>query len=103
MSSKRINITVAVSWVLFWALMVSVAVQDYIRNGGHAMWQPVLWETSSMLAASILLVVQRHFTLRYDYLLARPARWFALQAAWLQLYFLCFFHISLVIRLGLEF
>ena len=34
-----------------------------LRDGGHALWQPVLWETSSMVAATILLLVQRHFTL----------------------------------------
>jgi two-component system LytT family sensor kinase len=100
MSSRRIAIVVAAAWLLFWALMVSVAVQDYLRDGGHAVWQPVLWETSSMVAATILLVVQRHFTLRYNYLLARPGRWFALQAAWLPVYYIAFVPIAFGIRHG---
>ncbi|MES2018094.1 MAG: histidine kinase [Pseudomonadota bacterium] len=101
MPSNRSKLVVAVAWLLFWALMVSVALQDYLRDGGHALWQPVLWETSSMVAATILLLVQRHFTLPYDYLLARPARWFALQAAWLPLYYIGFVPIAFGIRHGI--
>lgn len=99
-SFNRTAYVVAVAWLLFWGLMVSVAVQDYLRDGGQAVWQPILWETSSMVAATILLAVQRHFTLRYNYLLARPWRWFALQAAWLPFYYLAFVPIAFGIRHG---
>jgi two-component system LytT family sensor kinase len=100
MTPKRIPLVVTVAWFLFWGLMVSVAVQDYVRDGGHQLWQPVLWESSSMVAATILLAIQRHFTLRYNYLLAKPLRWFALQAAWLPLYYLTFVPIAFGIRHG---
>jgi len=83
MSPNRTKLVVATAWFLFWAMMVSVAVQDYARddgNAGNAYWQPVLWESSSIFAATVLLLIQHHFTHPYDHLLARPARWLALQA-----------------------
>ena len=100
MSSKRIPIVIAVAWLLFWALMVSVAVQDYARDDGTAYWQPVLWETSSMVTATVLLLIQRHFTRRHDHLLAHPARWFARQLVWLPMYWIAFTPIAFGIRIG---
>jgi two-component system LytT family sensor kinase len=100
-AEARTRQVVIVAWLLFWALMVSVSVQDYARDGdGRAYWQPVLWESSSMIAASLLLAVQLHFTRRHNGLLAHPARWFALQAAWLPVYWLAFVPIAFGIRHG---
>ena len=80
-----------IAWLLFWLLMVSVAVQDYIKNEHeHAYWKPVLWETSSMLAITVLLLAQRHFTRSRRRLIATPWRWFLHQAAWLPLYWAAF-------------
>ena len=90
MSSTRIRNTVAVAWLLFWMLMVSVAVQDYARDDGTAYWQPVLWETSSLVTGTALLLLQRHFTIRHDHLISHPVHWFGLQIAWLPLYWLAF-------------
>ena len=43
-----------------------------------------------MLAGSILLLIQRRFTMRRDAaLLPHPLRWFALQFAWLPMARLC--------------
>ncbi len=98
MQANRSTLVVAVAWALFWALMVSVAIQDYLRDDGKQLWQPVLWETSSMVAATVLLVVQNHFTRRHNALLGRPARWFALQALWLPLYYSAFVPIAFGIR-----
>jgi two-component system, LytTR family, sensor kinase len=100
MPFNRSTLVFTAAWLLFWTLMVSVAVQDYLRDDGQAVWQPILWETSSMVAATILLAVQRHFTLRYNHLLARPWRWFALQAAWLPFYYITFVPIAFGIRHG---
>ena len=86
----RTRIVIGAAWILFWALMVAVAVQDYARDEGTAYWQPVLWETSSMVTATVLLLVQRHFTRRHDHLLAHPGRWFLRQALWLPMYWLAF-------------
>jgi len=103
MSPNRTKLVVATAWFLFWAMMVSVAVQDYARddgNAGNAYWQPVLWESSSIFAATVLLLIQHHFTHPYDHLLARPARWLALQALWLPMYWIGFVPIAFGIRHG---
>jgi len=99
MHSTRTKIVFGLAWILFWAMMVSVAVQDYVRDDdGSDYWKPVLWETSSMLASMLLLVIQRHFTRRYDKLLAQPWRWFGLQARWLPMYWIAFTPIAFGIR-----
>ncbi|HEX8613127.1 MAG TPA: histidine kinase [Telluria sp.] len=100
MRLQRSTIVIGVAWLLFWALMVSVAVEDYLRDGGTRLWQPVLWESSSMLAATVLLAVQRHFTRRHDHLLATPWRWFGVQALFLPMYWVAFVPIAFGIRHG---
>ena len=90
MPSTRIRNVVIIAWLLFWALMVSVAMQDYARDEGKAFWQPILWESSSMVTASLLLLLQRHFMMRHDHWISHPVRWFAMQAAWLPMYWLAF-------------
>lgn len=79
-----------IAWLLFWTLMVLVAVEDYRRDGGSAPWQPVLWETSSALVATCLFMIQRRFSAQHDVLVATPWRWFGQQARWLPLYWLGF-------------
>lgn len=99
MVSTRTRFVFLLAWLLFWTMMVSVAVQDYVRDDeGSSYWQPVLWETSSMLTVTALLFIQRHFTRPYDRLLAMPQRWFALQAAWLPMYWIAFVPIAFGIR-----
>ncbi|HEU4372046.1 MAG TPA: histidine kinase [Telluria sp.] len=99
MTLNRTHATFGFAWLLFWMLMVAVAVQDYYRNGeGNALWQPILWETSSLAVGTVLLLVQRHFTLRHAHLLAAPWRWFGIQAMWLPLYWICFTPITFGIR-----
>ncbi|MDM5179961.1 histidine kinase [Massilia sp. DJPM01] len=100
MRLERFTIVIGVAWLLFWALMVSVAVEDYLRDGGKTVWQPVLWESSSMLAASSLLALQRRLTRKYDYLLATPWRWFGLQTLYLPMYWIAFVPIAFGIRHG---
>ncbi|MFC0135371.1 sensor histidine kinase [Massilia eurypsychrophila] len=91
MTPNRTHLTYAFAWILFWTLMASVSVQDYYRDHqGKAVWQPLLWEGSSMAVATLLLLVQRHFTARHRHLLASPWRWFGLNALWLPLYWICF-------------
>jgi cobalamin synthase len=99
MSMTRNRLTFGLAYLLFWMLMAWVSVQDYYRNhDGDAVWQPILWETSSMLVATILLLVQRHFTQRHGHLLARPWRWFAIQALWLPFYWTFFTPLAFGIR-----
>lgn len=100
MRPARIQLAIGVAWVLFWGLMVTVAVQDYLRDGGTAIWQPVLWESSSMVTATILLLAQRRITRRYDHLLGAPWRWFAVRALLLPLFCAAFVPIAFGIRHG---
>ncbi|MGZ3182852.1 MAG: sensor histidine kinase [Telluria sp.] len=75
---SRTRVTAIIAWILFWILMASVAVQDYARDGGHEYWQPILWESSSIVMGAALMLLQRRLLRRYDYLTATPWRWFAL-------------------------
>jgi LytS/YehU family sensor histidine kinase len=70
-------------WALFWALMISVAVQDNWRNPYIHWWQPLLWEGSSAFVATLWLVYQRHATRHWEVHLQEPMRWFGRHAAWL--------------------
>lgn len=98
MLSTRNTRVVVCAWCLFWALMTLIAIQDYRRDGGSALWQPLLWEGSSALVISLLWLVQRRATARHAGLLDRPWRWFALQAAWLPMYWLAFVPLVFGIR-----
>jgi two-component system LytT family sensor kinase len=99
MSLNRTHATFGFAWLLFWVLTASVAVQDYYRNhDGDAVWQPILWETSSMVVATFLLLMQRHFSARRHHLLATPWRWFGLQALWLPVYWILFTPLTFGIR-----
>jgi hypothetical protein len=80
---SRTKLIFFLAWVLLWLLLVAVGVQEYWREGGRAFWQPVLWESTSVLVAALLLLLQRRFTRPRDALLATPKKWFALQFAWL--------------------
>lgn len=99
MSALRRHLVFAVAWLLFWALMILVAVQDYIRNEhGHDYWKPVLWEGSSLIAISLLVALQLRLTRADDRLLATPLRWFARQALWLPLYWIAFLPLAFGMR-----
>jgi signal transduction histidine kinase len=101
MDSKRYKLVIALSWLLFWSLMVAVAVQDYQSNPNDGeLWKPLLWESSSMVTATLLLLVQRHFTLRYRPLVISPSKWFSLQALWLPMYWIAFVPIAFGIRIA---
>lgn len=98
MQTSRLRFVIAASWLLFWALMVSVAVQDYGRDGGQHYWQPVLWETSSLAVGLLLMLCLRRVTRRYDHLTATPAKWFALQLVWLPVFSALFVPLTFGIR-----
>ena len=43
------RLTLAAGWLIFWLLMIAIAVQDYVRDDGLHLWEPVLWEGSAGL------------------------------------------------------
>jgi hypothetical protein len=98
MQSRRSLYLVCAAWLLFWSLMVTTAVQDALRDGEQAVWKPMLWELSSALVATLLMVAQRRHTRRYDHLLGAPLRWFGVQLLWAPVYWLCFVPLAFGIR-----
>lgn len=98
--NKRATLSLAIAWLLFWAMMIATAVQDFLRNDHGPLWQPFLWEGSSALVTTVLLAMQRLATRRHDDLLATPARWFARQALWLPMWWLLFTPMAFGIRHG---
>jgi two-component system LytT family sensor kinase len=101
MSSLRRNAVFIAAWLLFWVLMILVAVQDFERNEhSAAVWKPILWEGSSALVSTLLALVQIHGSRGDDHLLATPSRWFARQARWLPLYWLLFIPLAFGMRHG---
>jgi hypothetical protein len=101
--TTRRHLVFALAWMLFWALMVLVAVQDFIRNEhSRDLWKPVLWEGSSALVATLLVLVQLRCGSGSGHreLLGRPWRWFARQALWLPLWWIAFVPLAFGIRHG---
>ena len=98
MRPTRTQTIIAVAWVLFWLLMTTTAVQEYLRENDRGVWKPVLWETSSALTGTVLLILQRYFTRRHDHLISSPPRWFARQLVWLPVYWVAFVPIAFGIR-----
>lgn len=96
--NRRATFSLLAAWLLFWSMMVATAVQDFLRDGDGPLWQPILWESSSMAVATLLLALQRLGTRRHDGLLATPARWFARQALWLPVWWLLFTPLAFGIR-----
>jgi hypothetical protein len=75
----------ALAWATFCVLLTTVSVQDYLRQGGTAVWKPIFWDGSSLLVASLIIWVQWRRAARLDVLLARPWRWFMRNLRWLPL------------------
>lgn len=96
--NRRAALSLLVAWLLFWAMMVATAVQDFQRNDHGPLWQPILWESSSMLVATLLLAMQRLGSRRHDGLLATPVRWFTRQALWLPVWWVLFTPLAFGIR-----
>ena len=77
-------------WGLFCTLLILVAMRDYYRGGNSRVWEPLLWEGSSLVFATCLLVLQRTAGRRYAGLLDEPRRWFGQNLKWLPLAVLTF-------------
>ncbi len=78
---RRVAMTELIGWVLFWAMMLAVEVQDYQRNGGKYYWQPVLWQLSSAVVISVLLYALRP-VLNDQNLMRTPRQWFMRVLLW---------------------
>ena len=81
----RTSATLWAIWGVFWLLMIVISVQDQLDNAAIRWWEPILWEGSSALGATIWLLVQRRAQARYAPYLDEPWRWFGYQLKWLPL------------------
>lgn len=79
---SRPDIALYFLWGMFWLLMLAVNVQDYLRNGGTRIWQPLLWEGSSLVIATFWLLLQRRNDRRYVAYLDRPLVWIGQHVKW---------------------
>lgn len=97
--ASRRNFIFILAWTLFWTLMVLVAIQDFQRNEHSSdLWKPILWEGSSALVATLMVLLQLRFSRSHDHLLGSPLRWFAREALWLPLWWLVFTPLAFGIR-----
>jgi two-component sensor histidine kinase len=74
-----------VIWALFWLIMAMVAVQEQLKNPYVRWWEPLLWEGSSCMVATIWMLLQRRSRQRYSQYLDQPLRWFGKHLMWLPL------------------
>ena len=72
-------------WAMFWLLMITVAIQDSLRNPSISWWEPILWEGSSALAATCWILIAMRAREHYAKYLDRPLMWFAYHLRWLPL------------------
>lgn len=87
-------------WGMFWLLMLAIAIQDYVREGGRQWWQPVLWEGTSLVMATLWLVLQRRVDRRYAVFLDQPLRWLGHHIKWFPLIVITFVASVYAVRHG---
>ena len=97
---SRPDIALYFLWGMFWLLMLAVGVQDYLRNGGTRLWQPILWEGTSLAVATLWVILQRRVDRRYAVYLDRPWVWIGHHAKWMPLIVLTFVPTVFGIRHG---
>lgn len=77
-------------WAAFCLIMILVAVQDSLHSPVTAWWEPLLWEGSSCVAATVWLLWQRYNKQRFAPYLDQPLQWFGRHLAWLPLLLVTF-------------
>jgi hypothetical protein len=85
MASASSNRALSALWVVFWMLMVAVAIEDERDNPNILWWEPWVWEGTSCIVASGWLALQRRASRRLHDDLDHPLRWFGKHLAWLPL------------------
>jgi two-component system LytT family sensor kinase len=91
---------IATLWILFFALMLVLEVQDHWDNPYIRWWEPIVWMTTSALVATGLLwlhVLDRPRAVRY---LDQPLRWVWRQVRWFPLAAVAFIAAVYLLRHG---
>jgi Histidine kinase len=87
-------------WAVFWLLMISVSLQEGLRNPLTRWWEPVLWEGSSTLIATGWMLLAVRVRGGYAPYLDRPLIWFGSYLRWLPLVAVTFITAVYAIRHG---
>jgi sensor histidine kinase YesM len=77
-------------WAAFWLIMILVAIQDRMHNPFTQWWEPLLWEGSSCIGATLWLLWQRRNKQRFAPYLDQPLQWFARHLVWMPLLIVTF-------------
>ena len=77
-------------WAAFWLLQFLIGAQEYLWTGGRQLWSPVIEYGTAALLSTALAAIQIRRSLRFDYLLGQPARWFLYVWAWMPLQLVAF-------------
>jgi hypothetical protein len=88
--AHRFNRVLFALWSLFWLLMIVVAYQDHYFETDIRWWEPLLWEGSSALVATLWLVFERRAASRWDAYLDQPLRWFGKHLPWIPVFAITF-------------
>jgi hypothetical protein len=100
-TNRTLDASLYVVWALFWLLMILIALQDTALDPAIRWWEPVVWEGSSCLFATIWMVIQRRAGERYDVYLDQPARWIAHHLKWLPVIVATFLVCVYLVRHGI--
>jgi hypothetical protein len=87
-------------WTAFWLLMISVALQDALRNPPTRWWEPVLWEGSSALVATGWMFLAVRVRGRHAPYLDKPLIWFGSYLRWLPLIVITWIAVVYPMRYG---
>ncbi|GGA19439.1 sensor histidine kinase [Dyella nitratireducens] len=87
-------------WAVFWLLMISVAVEEALRNPRTQWWEPVLWEGSSTLVLTVWMVLAVRVRGRHAPYLDRPLIWFGRYLRWFPWVAVTFITAIYAIRIG---
>ena len=98
--SRQPELVLYFLWGTFWLLMLAVGIQDYVRGGGTRLWQPILWEGTSLAMATFWVALQRRHHGRYAIYLDRPLLWIWKHLKWLPLLILTFVPTVYAVRHG---
>lgn len=82
MSAPRPNrsaIAVYSLWAAFSLLMIVISIQDSFYDTRIRWWQPILWDGSSLLVATVWFIHRRRTLHRYRHYLDQPAKWMGAQ------------------------
>lgn len=87
-------------WAVFWLLMISVSLENELRNPLARWWEPVLWEGSSALVSTAWMLLAVRVRGRHAAYLGKPLVWFASYLRWLPLVFISWIAAVYSIRFG---